>query len=764
MKNVFRVASDADIPAPPAPPSVVARLLRLVPQGRTLSQPDWNRRHRAILVILGCYVVGLFGFGWVRGFSIGHVLIDSGAVAVLTAWAAQPLGGRKLRSTLASLAMLTAASMGVHLSGGSIEAHFQFFVVITVLMLYQDWLPFLVAIAYVVGEHGVVGVLIPSAVYNHADARSQPWLWAGIHGAFVLAASAANMAHWSLSESDQRRAQATELSYRRLFGGNPQPMWVYDAVSYRFLEVNDAAIAHYGYSREEFLSMTIKDIRPAEEVDAVLASARSNQELEVSGPWRHLTRDGREILVQISSHAVPYGEGVARHVMAEDVTKREHLVTQLRHQAFHDSLTSLPNRALLLDRLTVLLDQSRRSGLQVAVLFCDIDGFKPINDSLGHATGDDLLREVAARFSGVLRAEDTLARLGGDEFVVVCELAGEHAAMQLAERLAASLVAPIYLAGHEVRTSTSVGIAITAGGVIGAEDLVRNADIAMYRAKTRGRGDFEIFDTAMHERAVQRLALEQDLRPAMGRGEFVLHYQPLLAASDRHLLGFEALVRWQHPTRGLVPPAEFIGIAEDSGFILTLGAWVLGEACRQVAEWSTLYSTPLKVSVNMSARQLADPGFAEYIQGTLDATGMPAHNLVLEITESVLMANVEASFERLDQIKLLGVQVSVDDFGTGYSSLSYLSQVPLDYLKLDRSFVGGLETDPRARVLASTVVNLARNLGIRSVAEGVETDGQCAILAGLGCDVLQGYLLGMPVPADATVSQWLTSRPERLTA
>jgi diguanylate cyclase (GGDEF)-like protein/PAS domain S-box-containing protein len=737
------------------------RAINLVPHGRTLGAEDWDRRHRAIIVVLAFYVVGLVAFGKYRGYDWGHLAIDGGAVAAFTVWAAQPLGGRKLRSTLASLGLLTAASMGVHLSGGSIEAHFQFFVVITLLMLYQDWLPFLVAIAYVVGEHGIVGVLLPTAVYNHGAARSNPWLWATIHGAFVLAASAANMAHWRLSEADHERAQATELSYRRLFAGNPQPMWVYDSQTMAFLDVNDAAIAHYGFSREEFLKMTILDIRPPEDSSSILEHVTHSEEMETSGPWRHVTKDGRQILVQISSHRIPFGTTGARHVMAEDVTERESLVNQLRHQAFHDSLTGLPNRALLLDRMSVMVQQARRAGTSVAVLFCDLDGFKPINDSLGHAMGDDLLRQVAQRFAATLRAHDTLARLGGDEFVAVCEVETEHAAILLAERLGEALSTPIELSGHQVRISASIGIALSAGLDVVPDEFLRNADIAMYRAKNRDRGRFEVFDSAMHERAVHRLSLEQDLRPAMGRDEFRLHYQPLVASSDRRLLGFEALVRWEHPTRGLVPPDEFIPIAEDSGFILTLGAWVLGEACRQVAEWSTTSKSDLRVSVNVSARQLADPGLCPYIESTLKATGLKPSALVLEITESVLMANIEASFQRLDEIKKLGVGVSVDDFGTGYSSLSYLSKVPLDYLKIDRSFVASLETDQRARVLASTVVNLARNLGVRSVAEGVETEGQYAILSALGCDLLQGYLLGRPSTPGQIAAEFL---PRRLTA
>ena len=724
-----------------------AAFRRWLPQGGALAQPEWDRRHRAILIILTFYIVGLVAFGVFRGYGLQHVAIEGGAVAIFAMCALQPFGGRKLRSTLASIALLTAASIGVHLSGGKIEAHFQFFVVITLLMLYQDWLPFLVAIAYVVAEHGIIGVLLPTAVYNHAAAQSNPWLWAGIHGGFVLAASAANLAHWRLSEDDHKRAQDTELSYQRLFAGHPQPMWVYDGATLRFLEVNDAAIAHYGYSRDEFLAMTIKDIRPPEDIPALLVSTSQDGVHDATGPWRHRTKDGTEILVRISSHRVPLSTVDARHVMALDVTAEEDMMSQLRHQAFHDSLTALPNRALLLDRLTVMLRKAERSGSMVAVLFCDLDGFKPINDSLGHAIGDQLLYEAGHRFSGTLRPGDTLARLGGDEFVAVCEIDDERVAIQLAERLGAAVAHPMELEGHQVRVSTSVGISIGYGLALSPDELVRNADIAMYRAKSSGRGRFEIFDSGMHGRAVQRLAIEQDLRPGMGRDEFRLFYQPLFSAEDLRLVAFEALLRWEHPTRGMVPPGEFISVAEDSGFILTLGAWVIGEACRQLAAWRGEGAGIFKISVNLSARQLSDPGLVEYVASTLRSTGLPAESLVLEITETLLMSNMDASFSTLEALKKLGVGISVDDFGRGYSSLSYLWRVPLDSIKIDRSFVADLETDERARVLAATVVDLAHNLGVLAVAEGVETDRQFTILKDLGCDVMQGFLLGRPVPA-----------------
>ncbi len=290
-----------------------------------------------------------------------------------------------------------------------------------------------------------------------------------------------------------------------------------------------------------------------------------------------------------------------------------------------------------------------------------------------------------------------------------------------------------------------------------AEELVRNADIAMYRAKRRGRGSFEIFDSSMYSRALQRLALEQELRPALGKDQFRVHYQPLVSAGDRRLHSFEALVRWQHPEHGLIPPADFIGIAEDSGFILTLGAWVLGESCRQVSEWEKAGMDKVGIGINLSARQLADAGLCRYIESTLEATGVRPEALVLEVTESILMANVHASFEVLSAIKSLGIGVSIDDFGTGYSSLAYLSKMPLDFLKIDGSFVREIETNDRSRIVASTVVDLAAKLGVRTVAEGVETELQASIVEGLGCDFLQGFHLGRPEPASLAAERWTST-------
>jgi diguanylate cyclase (GGDEF)-like protein len=439
----------------------------------------------------------------------------------------------------------------------------------------------------------------------------------------------------------------------------------------------------------------------------------------------------------------------------------ERLAMEYGYEATHDRLTALPNRVLLLDRLSVLLKHAERVGSLVAVVFCDLDGFKRINDSLGHEVGDRLLAKVARRFASTVRSQDTLARIGGDEFVVVCEIGSPHAPVQVAERLIASLAAPIIVKGHQVRITTSVGITVTHGTATDPEELVREADLAMYRAKTDRRGGFEIFDAAMHARAVERLTVEQELGPAMGRDEFRLFYQPLVGAADRRLVAFEALVRWQLPTGRMRAPVEFIDIAEDCGFITTLGAWVLGEACRQLAEWRVRGAGDFRVGVNVSARQFSDPGLLAYVASMVEACNLGPGALVLEITESNLMQHVETSMATLTALRRLGVVISVDDFGTGYSSLAYLAKIPLDSVKIDKSFVTDLESNHTSRMLASTVISLAHNLGVRSVGEGVENENQLAILMEMGCDLVQGYLIGRPHPPEQVEQAWFpgTARP-----
>jgi diguanylate cyclase (GGDEF)-like protein len=430
---------------------------------------------------------------------------------------------------------------------------------------------------------------------------------------------------------------------------------------------------------------------------------------------------------------------------------REHF----RHTAFHDALTNLPNRALLTDRLHMALEHARRREHLFAVLFLDLDRFKNINDSLGHAAGDCLLVETARRLEQCSRPTDTVARLGGDEFAVLLDgLETECDAVRVAERVLESLARPFNLGGHEVYTAASIGITLSTHGYVDPENVLRDADTAMYRAKEKGKARYELFDAEMHADALARLRLENDLRRAVENQEFEVYYQPIVSLHAGGLTGFEALVRWHHPERGMVAPTEFIPLAEETRLIGEIGEWVLYEACRQMSEWRELLPAhrSLNVSVNLSGKQLTQPGLVERVRQTLHETNLPPHCLKLEITESAVMDNAEAAASALALLRSLGIQLSIDDFGTGYSSLSYLHRFPVDTLKIDRSFVSRMCEGGENAEIVRTVVTLAANLGMAVVAEGVETEEQHALLEALNCEYGQGYLYSRPLNAEGALA------------
>jgi diguanylate cyclase (GGDEF)-like protein len=419
-----------------------------------------------------------------------------------------------------------------------------------------------------------------------------------------------------------------------------------------------------------------------------------------------------------------------------------------RHRALHDPLTGLPNRVLFGDRLQQALASALRENKQVGVLFCDLDQFKLVNDSLGHEAGDELLTMVAPRLDAILRAGDTVGRFGGDEFgIIVAEADSIHDLTRVAERVASALAAPFVLRDREYFVTASVGIAIGGGGEP-PEALIRDADLAMYRAKDRGRGRYEIFDQAMRLDAVDHLRTENDLRRALGRDEFVIHYQPVIWLHPHRVVGYEALVRWQHPERGLIGPGEFIPLAEESELIVDIGERVLQLACRQTAEWNRARpdAPPITISVNVSPRQMADPRLPERVRRILRETDLDPLALSLEITESVLVDEAEA-LDTIRALKDLGLRLVLDDFGTGFSALGYLQRFPFDQLKIDRSFVQNLE-DPATSAIVSSVISIADALGLAVVAEGIETEAQLATVHGLGCNFAQGFYFAKPMPAD----------------
>jgi diguanylate cyclase (GGDEF)-like protein len=452
--------------------------------------------------------------------------------------------------------------------------------------------------------------------------------------------------------------------------------------------------------------------------------------------------------------------------IVRNYTERKMLERQLAHQAFHDALTGLPNRALFSDRLDHALTRAARRGVLVAVLFLDLDRFKVVNDSLGHDVGDQLLVAVAELLRNCVRSGDTVARLGGDEFTVLLEdLATPADASQVAERIMAAMQAPFQLAGHEVCVSASLGIALSSGKGSTPEDLLRDADAALYRSKNRGKARYEVFDATMHARALDRLQLENDLRRGIERGDLRVHYQPMVELGTGRVAGVEALARWQHPTRGSIPPGDFIALAEESSLILPLSRWVLFESCRQASEWHRRYPDrpPLTVSVNLSVRQFQHPALVDEVAEALRETGLPPGCLSLEITESMMMEAAEATNAILRDLKAIGVRLAIDDFGTGYSSLGYLKRFPVDTLKIDRTFVAGLGRDPEDSAIVHAVIRLAHTLGLAVTAEGVETAAQRDELRATGCELGQGYYFAKPLPADA-VEALFTVAPEGLAA
>lgn len=553
-------------------------------------------------------------------------------------------------------------------------------------------------------------------------------------------------------------SRKAEERYSLVFQGSNDGIWDWN------LETNEVFFSQQwklmlGYQEHELpdqLDTWLERIHPQDmysvrrEVAAHLDGSTARFESE----YRMLHQDGSYRWMLSRGQAKRNGSGRAIRLvgMQTDVTELKRAEEKLVHDALYDTLTGLPNRLSLMERLRHAGDLAKcKLEYLFSVLFVDLDRFKMINDSLGHAIGDELLSAIALRLSGCLRPNDTIARLGGDEFVILLEdVKTQDNVVVIAERILQELSAPFNLGGHEIFTSASIGITFSNTQMNSSEDLLRDADLAMYRAKMQGRGRYEIFDPRMRTSAVALLQMETDLRHALERNELKLYYQPIISLRTNRLIGFEALIRWQHPHEGLVSPDKFVPIAEETGLITPIGWWVLQEACTQMRQWQQQFADwhSLTVNVNLSSKQFT-PLLVEGVRQILADTGLEAQYLKLEITESVLMSHAESATTTLTQLKQLGIQLAIDDFGTGYSSLSYLHRFPIDTVKVDRSFIQKVDVDGEQLAIVRTIITLAWNLGMEVIAEGVETAKQLAQIRSLQCEYAQGYLFSQPLDAKA---------------
>ncbi len=578
----------------------------------------------------------------------------------------------------------------------------------------------------------------------------------------------------SVRKAAEEHLAQMEGRYRGLLEAAPDAMVVVNEEG-EIVLLNLQAEKQFGYPRDELLGQRVTNIIPQGFAERLIAdSTRTAAEAlaQQIGTGIELTarrKDGSAFPVEIMLSPLENDEGILVTAAIRDISVRKAaeaealaMTLKMAHAAEHDTLTGLPNRMLLKDRIGQAIVRADRHANKVAVLFLDVDGFKHINDSLGHPTGDELLKSIAQRLLGCVRASDTVSRQGGDEFVVLLsEIEQEEDTAILARRMLKQVMRTHTINERDLHITASIGVSVYPDDGGNAETLIKNADMAMYQAKEKGRQGYQFFMPAMNVRAVERQSIEEGLRRALERRELAVHYQPKIDLSSRRITGAEALIRWNHPTRGLVPPGQFISVAEECGLIRPIGAWVLREACKQTRTWADAGLPALTMAVNVSAMEFREDTFLEGVFATLSETGIDAHQLELELTESVLVKQAESAASILQALREKGVQVAIDDFGTGYSSLSYLRKFPVDALKIDQSFVRQISNGGDDTIIVTAIIALARSLKLRVVAEGVETAEELAFLLAQQCDEVQGYYFSRPVPPHQFASLLKAGIPER---
>lgn len=740
----------------------VSWIRHVTPEGNHLSETGWRRRHAAIVGILWAHVVVLPFFGAANGRGLIHSSLESLVVVGFAVGASMRAVTNPARSVLATFGLTISSALLTHFSGGLIEMHFHYFVVVAIVTLYQSWLPFACAIGFVLLHHGIAGAISPEGVYNHPDAIAHPWKWASIHAFFLASESIACLTAWRLNEDaiDRERSARGALEKANKDLAEAQEIarigsWEWD-MDTGVVWWSDELCRIFGIKPGTATPGTGSFIELLHLDDLGSFTDQIAETKEGSCPrlereCRIIRPSGETRVIRIIGSATYDADGKGRMVgTSQDITEQKKLELEIEYKAFHDPLTDLANRVLFRDRLIEALRQAN----PVSVIFMDLNDFKTVNDTLGRVIGDELLVAVARLLESLVHPEDTVARFGGDEFGILVQ--NETHAAQIAERIHAALETPIVLDSVEVVTRVSLGVA-TAEGTQTADELLRDADIAMCTVKATGESGFAVCGPEMRSTAVGRLELKAELRRAVKDHEFLLHYQPIVSLDSHEVVGLEALIRWDHPDRGMVAPGDFIPLAEESGAIVPLGSWVLKEAVRETKRLQEATGRPFSISVNLSARQLHEVDLLDTVNEALTTTGLDPSNLVLEITETFLKRKPESSIRALDGLRGLGVRIAVDDFGTGYSSLSYLHRFPIDILKIDRAFVANVTESPEKTALAQTVVELATALGLRTVAEAIETAEQLVALKALGCGDGQGYLFSKPLPMPE-LTAWLADR------
>ena len=595
--------------------------------------------------------------------------------------------------------------------------------------------------------------------YLHRDGHRVPVRLSGV----VVTDPHGEKYSWSIIEdiSESKRVESQTLLASSVFQSTDEGIIV-AAPDTTIVSVNPAFTQITGFSAEEAIGNTPRLLKSDRQDQHFYAAMWTL--LSTAGQWQgqiwNRRKDGTPFLAWQTISAVKSTDGTILHYVSvfNDITELHRKEEHIRFHAYHDALTGLPNRQLLIDRLGQEIERSRRTGKQVAVMFMDLDRFKVVNDSLGHNVGDELLIEVSGRLETSVRKSDTVGRWGGDEFIVVLsDFASIGDVADVAKKIIDQTSEPMDLRGHDIRVGASIGIAIYPQDGSDSDELLKHADLAMYRSKAAGRGGFHFFHQSMNAHAVERLELEASLRQAIDKGEFELYFQPKINILFNKVDGAEALIRWNHPTLGVVPPNRFIPLAEETGLILPLGDWVIGQACRQLREWRDSRTADLCLAVNLSARQFLDPDLPERLATHLRNNDLSGQSLEVELTESAVMTDPARAVQMLERIRDLGVSVSVDDFGTGYSSLAYLKRFPINAVKIDRSFINEITSDPDAAAIVRTIVTLSRTLNLKSIAEGVESEEQMAVLRELGCTSAQGFLFSRPLPAGPFID-WLEHR------